>query len=202
MTNDPFFSIHIKWPLVCQRICQVDHLNMLHMNSVLLCLITGQPQPVQPAYANVAAYCSLVMSPSWPTSIIHSCWTLLFSIPSLFSSAGRGFAAADEVTERWDVSWLPNDGLHLPMQSNQIKEKSMKKTKKRECKHGDNQDTWERSEKQQIKSCDSLGRTKKGQDQGRLFVTEIILLLLFVWICSYCWFYSVPEYVLGSIQSH
>lgn len=154
--------------------------------------MTGQPQPVPPAYVNVAGYCSLVMSPSWPTSIIHNCWTLLFSIPSLLSSAGRGFTAADEVMERWNVNWLPNDGLHLPMQSNQIKERCMKKTRKSKIMRlkRDNQDIWERIEKQHIKSSDSLGTTKKWQDQGRFCFTEILLLLslwllliLFSWVC-------------------
>lgn len=102
----------------------VDYLNMQNLNFVPFWLPFSHRLRL-PAYANVAANISLVMSPSRPTWIIHSCWTLLVSIPTFTSSA-----AADEVTERWDVSWLQSDVLHLPMQSKQIKEKSDRKTRK------------------------------------------------------------------------
>ncbi len=85
-------------------------------------------------YANAAAYLLVKLSCNVPflthiynPQLLNSCLPLL--LPHLFfpSSAGRCLSAGtDEVMERRDAQWLPNNWLHLWVQTHEIKQENRK----------------------------------------------------------------------------
>lgn len=131
-----------------------------NLNSVHLCLMAGQAQTV-PAWVRKCGClspcrfsCNVpfpthIDNPQLPIPLPHLVPSILVSISSLVSSAGRPAAAAaatNKVIEKWDVNWLLNDG-------------PQSRERERESK----------SERNVIIG----GMTNKGYHQGILYFTEI-----------------------------